>query len=363
VTNIGTLAGGGWTAAMARCPKHMAHGPCAGVSAAGACEVPGVGRCSYLDVPDRDWPYPGVPVPAARAGARPPQAAEFLAVAATRPVVVADLVAPPLSADGLRSSAAELAGACDACLTGDHGGARVQFPPSYRARLLAGEGIPSWAGINGRDRNRAAIEGEIAACADAGVVGLHCVTGDHPGTGHRPDARPVFDLDCIGVIERARPSGVLCSAAHAPAAPPTRHRLPRLLAKISAGADAVFVDHCGGPGPLGDAVAELRATGFGGLVLACVPVVTSPATAAIIASFAGERLPRGYLDAIVSARDPQAAGIAAAADLAGAMLAWPGVDGVNLSAGAPAGQERDAARAVAEAGRRVLGARAPVRAP
>jgi 5,10-methylenetetrahydrofolate reductase len=150
---------------------------------------------------------------------------------------------------------------------------------------------------------------------DAGVAGLHCITGDHPSTGHCPDARLVFDLDCVGVIELARPTGALCSAAHAPAAVPTERRLARLLAKIGAGADTVFVDHCGGTSQLGDAVAELRA-----------------------------------------------AGIAAAADLAGAMLALPGLDGVNLSAGAPPGQEQDTARAVAEVGRRVLGARTVVRA-
>jgi methylenetetrahydrofolate reductase (NADPH) len=340
----------------------MAHGPCAGVGAAGSCEVAGVGPCSYLEVPGRDWPYPGSLDAQAGAGARSPRAAAFLALAAARPVVVADLVAPPLSADGLRSSAAGLAGACDACLIGDHGGARVQFPPSYRARLLAEEGITGWAGINCRDRNRVAIEGEIAACADAGVAGLHCVTGDHPSTGHCPDARPVFDLDCVGVIELARPTRALCSAAHAPAAVPTERRLARLLAKIGAGADTVFVDHCGGTSQLGDAVAELRAAGFDGLVLACVPIVTGPATAAVIASFAGDRLPPGYLDAIVSARAPLAAGIAAAADLAGAMLALPGVDGVNLSAGAPPGQEQDTTRAVAEVGRRVLGARTGGRA-
>ena len=43
MTNIGTLAGTGWAAAVARCPKRMAHGPCAGVGAVGMCEVPGVG--------------------------------------------------------------------------------------------------------------------------------------------------------------------------------------------------------------------------------------------------------------------------------------------------------------------------------
>ena len=373
VTNIRALAGDAWAAAAAACPKHMSHGPCAGVRADWSCEVPGAGRCSYLDVPDRGWPYAGAlstatgagtPVPAAtKQWPRSPAAAAFLATAATRPVVVADLVAPALSAAGIRACAAEIAGFADACLTGDHPGARVQFPPSYRARLLAGEGVTAWAGINCRDRNRVALEGEIAACADAGVAGVHCVTGDHPGTGHRPDAAAVFDLDSIELVKLAGTSGALparplCSVAHAPAAPPAGKRLARLLAKIDAGADVVFVDHSGGAGPLADAVAALREAGFCGLVLCCVPVVTSAVAAEVVASFAADRLPPGYLDAIISAPDPAESGVSAAAHFAEAILAVPGVDGVNLSAGAGPGQELAVTRAMAEVGRRVLGAAA-----
>jgi len=374
VTNIRALAGDAWAAAAVRCPKHMTHGPCAGVRADLSCEVPGAGRCSYLDVPDRDWPYADVLTPAsgadtlisaadadaARTWPRSPAVAGFLATVAARPVVVADLVAPVLSADGVRACAAEIAGFADACLTGDHPGARVQFPPSYRARLLADEGVTAWAGINCRDRNRVALEGEIAACTDAGVTGLHCVTGDHPGTGHR--AAAVFDLDSIELVELARTAGALperplCSVAHAPAAPPEGKRLARLLAKIDAGADVVFVDHCGGAGQAGDAVAALRDAGFGGLVLCCVPVVTSAGAAEVVASFAAGRLPPGYLDAIMSAPDPAESGVTAAVHLAEAILAMPGVDGVNLSAGAGPGQELAAMRATAEVSRRVLGAR------
>jgi methylenetetrahydrofolate reductase (NADPH) len=304
-----------------------------------------------------------MPMPdAARACPRSPAAANFLATAAARPVVVADLVAPALSADGVRACAAEIAGFADACLTGDHPGARIQFPPSYRARLLADEGVTAWAGINCRDRNRVALEGEIAACADAGVAGVHCVTGDHPGTGHRA-AAAVFDLDSIELVALARtaaalPSRPLCSVAHAPAAPPATKRLARLLAKINAGADVVFVDHCGGAGRLADAVAAVRAAGFDGLVLCCVPVVTSAGAAEVVASFAAERLPPGYLDAIMSAPDPAESGVTAAVHFAEATLAVPGVNGVNLSAGARPGQELAATRAMAEVSRRVLGARA-----
>jgi methylenetetrahydrofolate reductase (NADPH) len=334
----------------------MAHGPCAGVRADGDCEVPGSGRCAYLDVPARDWPYQETRlVPGAATSPRPPAVAAFLATAATRPVVVADLVAPPLSAAGTQACAAALAGSADAVLTGDHPRARVQFPPSYRARLLAAEGAAAWAGLNCRDRNRTALEGELAACADAGAVGLHCVTGDHPATGDQPGAAPVFDLDSIGLVELARRTAVLCSVAHAPAAPPAGQRLPRLLAKVRAGADVVFVDHCGGPAHLADAVGALREAGFAGLVLGCVPVVTSTDTANVIASFAAGRLPPGYLSAIMTAPDPVKAGMTAATRLAQAFLDLPGVDGVNLSGGAGPGRELAATQAMAEVSRRLLG--------
>ncbi|ADP82617.1 methylenetetrahydrofolate reductase [Pseudofrankia inefficax] len=375
----------------------MAHGPCAGVDAEGACEVPGFGACTFLDVRAADWPYARSlgatpPSPNGVATARPhPTVAAFRAAAATRPVVVADLPAAPLSAASLRASAAMLAGAADACLLGDHGGARVQFPPSYRARLLADEGVAAWVGLNCRDRNRVAIEGEIAACLDAGAVAVHCVTGDHPALGHRPDAAAVFDLDSVDLVAlaaaaAARDGGALCSVAHAPATPPTDRRLARLLTKIDAGADVVFVDHCGGAGPVADAVGELRAAGFGGLVLACVPVVTSAASAAVVASFAGDRLPAGYLDRITGGTaadwtpgaaghsangsgpngltaaevaEIETAGIAEGTELAERMLEIPGVDGVNLSGGAPPGQEVALAAAMAEIARRVLGGSGP----
>lgn len=357
MVNIVGLASDAWVTAVAQCPKHMMHGPCAGVGADGTCEVPGVGKCSYLSVPEHDWPYTSA-LPAcctADRGGTSQNAATrgFLAKSEVRPIVVADLVAPALSADGLRACAAEFAGAVDACLTGDHGAARVQFPPSYLARLLADAGVPAWVGVNCRDRNRVALEGEIAACLDAGAVALHCVTGDHPDLGHRPDARAVFDFDSIDLLKLARSYGGLCSVAHAPAAVPVEHRLARVLAKISAGADVVFVDHCGGVDRATAAVAGLRATGFDGLILMCVPVVTSNGAAKILASFAGDQMPPGYLEAILGAEDPLLAGVTAAVDLVGSMLKIPGVNGVNLSAGAPPGYEFGTAKALAEISYRV----------
>lgn len=329
-------SGQGWMSAVGRCPKTMLHGPCAGVAADGSCEVPQVGRCTFLDVAPDDWPYGAEVLPDVRR--------------ADEAVVVADVPAAAVSADSLRTVADILHGTVDAGLLGDHAQARVQFPPSYRVRLLAEAGLPAWAGLNCRDRNRVALEGEIAACIDAGALGLHCVTGDHPSSGGRADTRAVFDLDAQGLVRLAARRGVRVSVAHAPAVPPAAIRLPRLLAKVAAGADTVFVDHCGGPSAVAVATAALRAAGFAGTVLACVPVVTDVESAQVLLSFASGRVPPGYVEVVLEADDPRAAGVDAAVALSRAVLAIPGVDGVNLSGGTRPGRETAAAEALAEIG-------------
>ncbi|WP_432827634.1 methylenetetrahydrofolate reductase C-terminal domain-containing protein [Dactylosporangium sp. CA-092794] len=320
--------------ALARqaCPKHMTHGPCAGVTDGGACEVPSAGMCPY----PLEWSFDTA------IGER---------LRLPKPFVLTDLPAVPLDTAALRASARLLSGTADAFLLGDHGGERVQFPPSYRARVLADEGLAAWPGINCRDRNRVALEGELAACRDAGAAGVHCITGDHPALGHRPDAAAVFDLDSVELTALARRLDLIVSVAHAPAAPPAAVRLPRALTKIAAGADIVVVDHCGGPERVHAAAEELRAAGFTGTVLACVPVATDAFSAAVLAGFAGGRLPPGYLAGIYEAPDPRVAGIAAAVELARALLSHPGIDGVNLSGGTRSGQELAIARDLATIGR------------
>ncbi|MCU1659269.1 MAG: hypothetical protein JWO57_3925, partial [Pseudonocardiales bacterium] len=65
----------------------------------------------------------------------------------------------------------------------------------------------------------------------------------------------------------------------------------------------------------------------------CVPVVVDNLSAQVLLSYAAGRVPAGYVEDVVAASDPRAAGIDAAARLALEMIAIPGVDGVNLSGG------------------------------
>jgi len=330
------------------CPKRMEYGPCGGVGFDGSCEIDAHHRCLFVDRPTVPWT--GVDRVARPAtGARTAAAADTLAALGTRPWIVADLPARALSVASLDACAAALAGNVDAVLAGDAGSARVQFPPAYRARLLHERGLRVWTGLNMRDRNRVAIEGELAALAVEGVAGVHCVTGDHTRTGHRPDAVPVFDLDSTEAAALARAAGHVVSVAASPAAPPVERRAARLREKVNAGADVCFVNHAGGAAPVRRFIDEVAADVR---YIPCVPVVVDAASADVLESFTTLVLPDGFLARVRGAADPRAEGIAVAVALAEEMLEIPGVVGVNLSGGREGGEEAFA-EAMAEVARRL----------
>ncbi len=222
----------------------MTHGPCGGVEPDGTCEL-GDRRCTFVDGGLVTWAGPPAPQ------ARPPD--PLFDLIDVRPIVVADLPERSLDSDSVRRAASALAGHADAVLFGDAGWARVQLPPSYRAGLVAREGIRAWAGLNCRDRNRVALEGELAALAELGAL-VHCVTGDHTQLGNRPDAQPVFDLDGLQLAALANAMGLVVSVGENPVAPPYELRPARAAEKARAGAHVCFVNHAGSA----DRVRDLR---------------------------------------------------------------------------------------------------------
>lgn len=331
----------------AQCPKSMEYGPCAGVAADGTCEL-GTHPCAFLGSAIRTWQgIDGVTVPTP--GERTDAALATRALLERGNVIVGDFPGRALDEGSLAQCARILLGSVDIVLAGDATDARVQFPPSLRTAMLKAEGLRVWAGTNARDRNRVAIEAEYAGLRAVGVDGVHCVTGDHTTTGHRPDAKPVFDLDATEMASLARAAGHLTSVAAAPSVPPRENRLDLVLQKERAGADVCFVDHSGGADVVANFVGRARDAGTQMMFVACVPAVFDRGSAELLASFPGISLPEGYLASIADASDPRAAGIAATVALAEQMLQIEGVQGVDLSGGPTPGREAEFAEAMAEA--------------
>jgi len=175
--------------------------------------------------------------------------------------VTAELDAPD-SADpqDVYKNALVLAEVCDAINATDGAGANCHMSSMGCCALLTRAGYEPVLQISCRDRNRIAIQGDLLGAAAMGVKNVLCLTGDDVSNGDQPEAKRVFDLDSVQLLQVARmmrDQGVLLSgrklitapklfigAAENPFAPPYDWRPQRLAKKIAAGAQFIQTQYC-----------------------------------------------------------------------------------------------------------------------
>jgi 5,10-methylenetetrahydrofolate reductase len=328
------------------CPKRMVYGPCGGVRDDGRCEVADH-ACVFLDGPLVEWA--GLPQPVA-----PPPPEGLLDRALRHPVVLADLTVRPYDRGSVRGVVEVLAPAVDALLVGEHAN-RPDFPPAVVAAEVMGAGGRLWTTLACRDRNRVVLEQELAGLAELGVDGVLCVTGDARGPSVRHGATQVFDLDGTRLAALAAGRGLQVAVPESPEAPPVGLRPLRVAVKQRAGATLCVLNHVGSPRRVAAFVEAARAAGATLPFLAAVAVYTDERSARVLQAFPGLHLDAAAVERVLAAPDPREAGIAAAVEEARALLAVPGVAGVNLSGLASARGEDEGARVKAEVASRIRG--------
>ena len=302
----------------------MVFGPCGGVRADLSCEL-------------GDRPCPFATAPPVRWTAEPVQPAPV-----TVPLVLTDLTVRPYDPLSVREVVRILAPESDGLLVGEHHN-RPDLPPTmFASEVIAAGGRP-WTTLTCRDRNRIVLEQELVGLAALGVQGVLCVTGDARGQGVRPDVTQVFDLDGTRLTALAASVGVPAAVPEAPDAPPVELRPARVVDKERAGAGLCVLNHVSSPDRVARFVAAARDAGATLPFVAAVAVYTDERSARVLQRFPGLGMDPAAIDVVLSAPDPLAAGIAAAVAEAEALLAVPGVAGVNLSGLASARGERAAA--------------------
>lgn len=166
-------------------------------------------------------------------------------------------IGPPRSADpdAVRRKVEALRGWVTAVNLTDNQSAMARMA-NWAASLLAQDvGVPPIMQLTCRDRNRIMLQSELLAAGAMGIPNIVAMTGDHPRFGDHPDAKPVFDLDSVGLLATARtmrdegrlmsgrslsvPPRWFLGAVENPFAPPTAFRAARLGKKIAAGAQFV----------------------------------------------------------------------------------------------------------------------------
>src|SRR5580692_11517641 len=313
------------------CPKHMVMGPCGGVRSDGGCEV-GPHPCVF-PAPVA-WSDPVLPVP-------------LDAV----PLILTDFSSAPYSLSAHAVVAGILAPVSDAVLVGEHQD-RPDFPPAQLASILQRAGARPWITLSCRDRNRVVLEQELRGLRELGVDAVLCVTGDARAYDVRPDVTQVFDLDGPRLAALAASAGLTAAVPETPAAPPRDLRPDRLAQKQRAGAAVAVLNHAA----VDTVTAFMAGSARAGVtipVIAAVAVFTDEPSAAVLSALPGLELDPAAGRAVLAGPDPVEAGIAAAAREAAALLAVPGVAGVNLSGLGSARGYEYAATVKAELARRI----------
>jgi 5,10-methylenetetrahydrofolate reductase len=182
-----------------------------------------------------------------------------------------------------------------------------------------------------RDRNSVALEADLAALAELGVAGVHCVTGDARAPHVRPGSTPVFDLDSLRLTELARRIGLTVSVAETPDAEPVDRRPARAADKARAGASWCIVNTGVTLAALGSFVGAVRDLDTDLRFAASIPVFTDAEGARRLQRLPGVQLDEAAVRAVVGAPDPVRAGVERAAAAARDAVRLAGVDGVNLS--------------------------------
>lgn len=70
--------------------------------------------------------------------------------------------------------------------------------------LLKQKGFEPIFQVTCRDRNRLALQSDLLSAAALGIENALILTGDYPTLGDHPEAKPVFDLDSVQLLNVAR---------------------------------------------------------------------------------------------------------------------------------------------------------------
>ncbi len=297
-----------------------------------------------------DEPVPGYPLPILPGHTSPGRLERVLR---SGTFAVTTELDPPDSADpeDVYRRARVFDGYVDAINATDGSGANCHMSSLAVCALLTRVGYAPVMQISCRDKNRIAIQGDILGGAAMGVGNMLCLTGDGVQAGDHPQAKPVFDLDCMSLLEIGRTlrddhkfqSGrkitfaprVFFGAAANPFGLPFEWRAERLAKKVAAGAQFVQTQYCYDVPRLRAFMAKVEDLGLLGKVFILVgigPLRSAKAADWMRTNVPGIHIPDHVLRRLSGAEKPAQEGRQVCIDLIQEIREIKGISGVHLMA-------------------------------
>jgi methylenetetrahydrofolate reductase (NADPH) len=262
-------------------------------------------------------------------------------------------MAPPDSADPAEvyEQAALFDGVADAINATDGSGANCHMSSVGVCSLLTRKGYSMVMQISCRDKNRIAIQGDVLGASAMGVANMLCLSGDGVQAGDHPEAKPVFDLGAMTLLDTVKtmrdesrfisgrklttPPPVFLGAAANPFAQPYDFRVSRLAQKIEAGAQFVQTQYCFDIPMFKDYMSEAGDKGLLDkvFVLAGVgPMASAKSADWIRKNVPGVHIPDWVIKRLEGAENPKAEGQQICVEMMQQLKEIDGVAGVHVMA-------------------------------
>ena len=113
---------------------------------------------------------------------------------------------PPKGVDvsTMLSNAMRVKGEVDAFVIPEMSNAVMRMSALGGAMILQGKGMETVMQVNCRDRNRIALQADLLAAYGCGITNVMAVTGEDPSFGDHYQARSVYDIDLLELLNAIR---------------------------------------------------------------------------------------------------------------------------------------------------------------
>lgn len=252
---------------------------------------------------------------------------------------------PESNAESITAQTALLRDHVDGILLTDNQAGRLHLSTVAAASVVLAAGGDPIVQLSTRNRNRVALFAELLGAAAIGVSSVQLVRGRQVPDGFEPRPKAVLDVDVVELLEMASRIKQEDNLEHLPelflGSVLTVHRpkpdwTPRkLLAKADAGAQFVLSGLCMNTDVLRDFMRPLVAAGVPRRlnVFVTLAVLGSADDARFLRdSRRSHMIPEVVIARLDAAADPEAEGIAIAAEQLRALADIPGVRGAHLIA-------------------------------